>query len=607
MAHESFIGNYLSLDCGPGLGTFQGEVSSVSKSGQTISLKNAFRNGVKYGVPEVTMKASDIKDLKILKTKADLKREAEKNREIIKAVGNNKTKSDGGNADSNKESSNNRLNGEAGSKSSLAAVRRTNNAERAHSKSPHRKPQAGDKGGKDTNGDKNSVNNHLNHHSQRSAFHSPAREVNGGAADSPTGAEKSKGAPRAKRSASFNAPRGKGAGEEKQGRSGFHRVKSVDGLSRQGAAENGGREEDEGKQGDNRRRTYSGNYEASNHTRSSPVKITGNNNARKHNRGGFNSRNVECFSAPVDTFLNDDFDFDSNFALFDKENFYEELDAMGENRPKRQGPRNLRFDENILERRESEEGKRIICPDTTGKWYHTDTDMQIPGISPELKARLISSAASAGLTLERRIENVGLCTSQVVLQLLDKQRRLHSKRTATEPSVIVLCGPHLQGAQGVACARHLTYHGVTVTLFVPNFVKILAELRQEIDLFDATDGLKLQSYKDLPKSRDLTDMVICALDSPNDAITPDQAWYRGVLQWLQPGTTDVPVLSLDPSNTQSFTSQWGVAMGLPLEYNANAGELYLCSAGLPKKAFEAVGIRYMSPFSRGLFVHLDNS
>ena len=108
----------------------------------------------------------------------------------------------------------------------------------------------------------------------------------------------------------------------------------------------------------------------SNHTRSSPVKITGNN-GRKHNRGGFNSRNVECFSAPVDSFLNDDFDFDSNFALFDKENFYEELDAMGENRPKRQGPRNLRFDENILERRESEEGKRIICPDTTGKWYHT--------------------------------------------------------------------------------------------------------------------------------------------------------------------------------------------------------------------------------------------
>ncbi|XP_071482919.1 enhancer of mRNA-decapping protein 3-like [Diadema antillarum] len=180
------------------------------------------------------------------------------------------------------------------------------------------------------------------------------------------------------------------------------------------------------------------------------------------------------------------------------------------------------------------------------------------------------------------------------------------KRRATDPSVVVLCGPHLQGAQGVSCARHLTGHGVGVTLFVPNFVKMLEELRQEIDLFDATDGLKLQSYKDLPKSNELIDMVICALDTPNDTITPDQAWYRGILQWLSE-VSQAPVLSLDPSNTQTFTSKWGVAVGLPLEYGENIGELYLCSAGLPKKAFEAAGIRYMSPFSHGLFVQLDNS
>ena len=73
--------------------------------------------------------------------------------------------------------------------------------------------------------------------------------------------------------------------------------------------------------------------------------------------------------------------------------------------------------------------------------------------------------------------------------------RIHSKKRATEPSVVVLCGPHLQGAQGVSCARHLTHHGCTVTLFVPNFVKMLEELKQEIDLFDVTDGVKLQSYK----------------------------------------------------------------------------------------------------------------
>ena len=59
--------------------------------------------------------------------------------------------------------------------------------------------------------------------------------------------------------------------------------------------------------------------------------------------------------------------------------------------------------------------------------------------------------------------------------------------------------------------------------------------------------------------------------------------------------------------TQSFASQWGVAVGLPLDYGEKVGELYLCGAGVPKKAFDAVGIRYMSPFSHSLFVHLDNS
>lgn len=100
--------------------------------------------------------------------------------------------------------------------------------------------------------------------------------------------------------------------------------------------------------------------------------------------------------------------------------------------------------------------------------------------------------------------------------------------------------------------------------------------------------------------------MICALDRPNDTITQDQAWYRGVQQWLA-DTNKAPILSLDPSNTQSFSSQWGVAVGLPLDYTSKVGELYLCSSGIPKKVFDDVGIRYMSPFSRGLFVLLDVS
>ena len=56
MNQVDFIGNVLSLSCGEALGTFQGEVSSIGEDKQTISLKNAYRNGVKYEVPEVTIR-----------------------------------------------------------------------------------------------------------------------------------------------------------------------------------------------------------------------------------------------------------------------------------------------------------------------------------------------------------------------------------------------------------------------------------------------------------------------------------------------------------------------------------------------------------------------
>ncbi|XP_054645579.1 enhancer of mRNA-decapping protein 3-like [Dunckerocampus dactyliophorus] len=61
-----WLGSLMSINCGPTLGVYQGEVSSVDQSCQTISLRQPFHNGVKCPVPEVTFSAIDIKELKIL-------------------------------------------------------------------------------------------------------------------------------------------------------------------------------------------------------------------------------------------------------------------------------------------------------------------------------------------------------------------------------------------------------------------------------------------------------------------------------------------------------------------------------------------------------------
>ena len=64
------------------------------------------------------------------------------------------------------------------------------------------------------------------------------------------------------------------------------------------------------------------------------------------------------------------------------------------------------------------------------------------------------------------------------------------KNAHQKPRVVVLCGPHVQGAQGVNCGRQLVMHGVDVTLFVPNFMKVLDELQTELNLFELTGSTK---------------------------------------------------------------------------------------------------------------------
>lgn len=59
----------------------------------------------------------------------------------------------------------------------------------------------------------------------------------------------------------------------------------------------------------------------------------------------------------------------------------------------------------------------------------------------------------------------------------------------------LLCGPHVQGAQGISCGRHLGNHEVEVILFLPNFVKMLDAVTSEVTLFNKTGGKQVSSIK----------------------------------------------------------------------------------------------------------------
>lgn len=61
--------------------------------------------------------------------------------------------------------------------------------------------------------------------------------------------------------------------------------------------------------------------------------------------------------------------------------------------------------------------------------------------------------------------------------------------------MVLLCGPHLQGAQGLSCARHLANHDVEVVVFLPKFLKMQPVVCGELDLYGRTSGRQVDSVK----------------------------------------------------------------------------------------------------------------
>lgn len=85
----------------------------------------------------------------------------------------------------------------------------------------------------------------------------------------------------------------------------------------------------------------------------------------------------------------------------------------------------------------------------------------------------------------------------------------------------LLCGPHVKGAQGISCGRHLANHDVQVILFLPNFVKMLESITNELSLFSKTQGQQVSNLKGEHSPR-------AGLHPP-----PVVGWSGAAAQWRQ--------------------------------------------------------------------------
>ncbi|KAG9489548.1 enhancer of mRNA-decapping protein 3 isoform X2 [Eleutherodactylus coqui] len=490
MMAGDWLGSIVSINCGDTLGVYQGRVSAVDQLNQTISLTRPFHNGVKCLVPEVTFRAGDIVELKILEISTDIRQQ-------------------------------------------------TNN----------QFPE------------------------------NTTDYINGTAKQRPIETSNSQNIPRRSDARSNDS-----VGTSPQMCSKSYVDRHAEGLN----------------QPKNFRRRHNSWSSSSRF----PNQVTPKKSGPKN--GQLKARDDECFGDDLEEIPDTDFDFEGNLALFDKAAVFEEIDtyerkgggsAGGGSKSRgtpSERPPTYRHDENILES-EPIVYRRILVPQPGGKEYCTDSGLVVPSISYALHKKLLSVAEKHGLSVEKRLEMSGVCASQMALTLLGGPNRLNPKNVHQRPTVALLCGPHIKGAQGISCGRHLANHDVDIILFLPNFVKMLEPVTNELNLFCRTEGKQVSNVKDLPDCP--VDLVINCLDCHENAFLRDQPWYRAAVDWANQNRA--PVLSIDPpvaDQEQGIHAKWSLELGLPLALGEQAGRVYLCDIGIPQKVFREVGITYHSPF-----------
>lgn len=312
-------------------------------------------------------------------------------------------------------------------------------------------------------------------------------------------------------------------------------------------------------------------------------------------------RDEQAFGTPIDQSLNQDFDFEKNLALFNKEAVWEEINNSSKPEVIKQSEINkgkYRHDENIIISKPTTL-RQIIVPICDEKEYVTDDGLIIPSIPLELHRKLIGAADRLGISWERRVELLGRAGAEIILQLLGGAHRLNPKNAHQWPTVVALCGPHRSGAAGVNCARQLSTHGIKTVVYVENSENI--NLLQELSLYKMT-GNKVETNIDkLASCVDLIIVALCEEDSPRK-ISP-------VAKWVQ--NNRAPVISIDPPSigTPGILSKISLLGVLPLSHDSSNGRLYLCNLALPNKIFSDVGITYRSPFGPKFVIplHSDDS
>ncbi|XP_066945457.1 enhancer of mRNA-decapping protein 3 [Macrobrachium rosenbergii] len=352
---------------------------------------------------------------------------------------------------------------------------------------------------------------------------------------------------------------------------------------------------------------------------SSPRRLDKNDIGRNSNKKErLRRRDETTFGTPVDDdMLTTEFDFEKNLALFDKQAVFEEIQNLKPDvirQADRFTEKKYKCDENVLPSKAPPK-RQIIVPtaDAAEVIYANDSGLLVPSVSRELRAALLSTANQHGLTNSRQLEIMGRGATEIILTLSGGSHRLEPANSHQPPVIVVLCGCHMQGAAGVNAARQLESHGVqtiVVTPQLPTSPPPPLLLTHELQLYNLTNGRTTTDPRGITATFDL--IVDARLDHYGRIGDSKlgQSWLNSTSKWVSNFRT--PVLALDPPSdlaaipaTQPpLPARVLLCPALPLAYTPGRGRVYLLNLPIPQQTYNAVGIKYVSPFGTKLVIPL---
>lgn len=216
-----------------------------------------------------------------------------------------------------------------------------------------------------------------------------------------------------------------------------------------------------------------------------PTLNTHKNEKKNRNRQAFNEN---TFATPV---MTEEFDFEKNLALFDKQAIWDEIEQKPDvvRQTGHVKKKNYRHDENILDSKPV--GLRQInVKYQCSQEYVTDEGILIPSITMELRSRILLQADLMGLVWERQCDLLARGTVEFAMQLLGGARRLSVKNQHQWPKISIICDEIYRDRHsdiGFSTGRQLSAQGLKVYVYLPpNKNAVDQKNNREMELFKMT-------------------------------------------------------------------------------------------------------------------------